>query len=103
MNKEKILENLETVKLGRNFIYYDELESTQKLAKQLAEENVEDGTVILADYQTAGIGTYDRKWYSNKGQNISFTFLLYPNCNIKRLDSITTEIAEKIVKTIYEL
>lgn len=103
MNKEKILENLETKKLGRNFIYYEEIDSTQKLAKQLVEKNVEEGTTIFADYQTAGIGTHDRKWYSNKGENIAFTFLLYPNCNISKLDNLTIEIAEKIVEAIYEL
>ena len=103
MNKEKILKNLQTENLGRNLLYYEELNSTQKIAKQFAQQKAEDGTVILTDYQTAGIGTHDRKWYSNKGQNISFTFLLYPNCNIKKLDNLTIEIAEEIVKTIYEL
>lgn len=103
MNKEKILENLETIKLGKNLLYYEELDSTQKLAKRLAEEKVEEGTVILTDYQTAGIGTHDRKWYSGKDQNISFTFLLYPKCNINKLDNLTIEIAEKIIQAIYEL
>lgn len=103
MNKEKILKNLQTENLGRNLLYYEELNSTQKIAKQFAQQKAEDGTVILTDYQTAGIGTHDRKWYSNKGQNISFTFLLYPNYNIKKLDNLTIEIAEEIVKTIYEL
>lgn len=103
MNKEKILENLETKKIGRNFIYYEEINSTQKLAKKLAQENIEEGTTIFADYQTDGIGTHERKWYSNKGENIAFTFLLYPNCNISKLKNLTIEIAEKIVEALYEL
>lgn len=103
MKIEKILEKLETNNLGRNLLYYEELNSTQKFAKQLAEEKIEEGTVVLTDYQTDGIGTHDRKWYSGKGQNISFTFLLYPNCNINKLDNLTIEIAEKIVQVIYEL
>lgn len=103
MNKEKILENLETKKIGRNFLYYEEVDSTQKYAKRLAEESVIEGTTIYADYQTAGIGTHNRKWYSEKGKNIAFTFLLYPNCNIKQLENLTLEIAEKIIEAIYEL
>lgn len=103
MNKEKIINNLKTEKLGRNLIYYEELESTQKLIKELSNQNVEEGTAIITDYQTAGIGTHDRKWYSNKGQNIAISFVLYPNCNIGKFENLTYNIAEIIVEGINEL
>lgn len=37
------------------------------------------------------------------GENLTFSFLLRPNCNIKRLEKLTVIIAEVIVKVIKEL
>lgn len=103
MNIEKIVENLNTEYLGKNLIYYAELESTQKLAKKLVKENVVEGTTIVTDYQTNGIGTHDRKWHSCREKDILFTFILYPKCNIEKLSNLTFEIAKEIVEVVDDL
>ena len=48
------------------------------LAKKLAEEGAPNGTVVLADEQTAGKGRRGRTWKNPKGANIAATFLLRP-------------------------
>ena len=99
----KEIKNSNTKYLGKNILYFDELESTQDLAKQLVKENVKNGTVILTDYQTKGKGTNDRKWYSSKGKNIMMTIIIYPHFSVKQLDGLTVEIAKQIQIAIQEL
>lgn len=89
--------------IAKKQIYFKELDSTQQEAKKLIEKNIENGTIVITDYQTKGKGTHDRKWYSEKGKNLTFTIILYPKCNIKELESLTIDIAECILKTIEEL
>ncbi len=101
--KDKIKEKLIAKIIANEIYYFDEIDSTQKIAKEFAEKQVNNGTVILANNQIKGIGTHDRKWYSEKEKNISFTLIIYPKCEVNNLDTLTIDIAENIVKTIYEL
>ena len=103
--KQEILKELTTEWMGKNILYYQSIDSTQKEAYRIIRsgEKLENGTVIIAEEQTAGIGTQDRKWYSGKKENISFTFILYPNCSVKKIEGFTTKIAECFVKTIQKL
>lgn len=57
---------------------YDIVDSTQIVARRLAEEGAPHGTVVLAEEQTAGRGRLDRRWDSAKGQNLTFTLVLRP-------------------------
>lgn len=101
------LQNLKTKFLGRNNIYYKEIDSTQKEIWRLSEKNeTKNGTLVMADIQTNGIGTHGRIWHTDEKNNIAFSFLVKPQCNIKDLDGITLEIAETIVeifKTKYKI
>ena len=104
---EKIkLENLKTKFIARNIAFYKELDSTQKQAKKLANENIKNGTIVITENQTHGIGTHGRTWQSNPAENATFTIILYPNCNIKNLENITTQIAQSIcmaIKALYNI
>ena len=56
--------------------------STFDIARQLAINNEPHGTVICADFQTAGRGRQNRRWLADKGMNLLFTILLrYENIN----------------------
>ena len=102
--EELILEKLKTKYIGRNIIYFDEIDSTQKEAKRrIKNQNIQNGSIFIAKMQTDGIGTHNRKWYTEKGANITFTLVLYPNCNINKLKNLTIIIAECIVKAINNL
>lgn len=103
MNIEKI-KQVNTKIIGKEVIYYDSLESTQKEAKRLIKENsITNGTVIISSNQTKGIGTKERVWYTNKNENITMTIVIYPNCKIDKLEGLTTKIAKVIKCTIQNL
>ena len=93
------LENLNTEFLGRNAIYFKSIDSTQNEIWRLYEdESVPNGTLIMADLQTHGKGTHGRKWYTDVANNIAFSFLIKLNCDVQKLDGLTTKIAEIIVQ-----
>lgn len=104
LDVEKIKEKLMTEILCRNIMYYEELDSTQDEAKRLAESgNVKDGMYVVTDNQTKGKGTKGRSWYGGEYENICGTFVLMPNCNIKKIENITIIMARCLVEAIKNL
>ncbi|HET9200748.1 MAG TPA: biotin--[acetyl-CoA-carboxylase] ligase [Dehalococcoidia bacterium] len=70
---------LETSFLGRRVIYRESIDSTQDLARAEAEEDAPEGTLVLADAQTAGRGRQGRSWVSPPASNLYFTLVLRPS------------------------
>jgi len=65
--------------IGSEIIRLKEVGSTNSfLMEQRSREKLKEGTVVIADYQTAGRGTDGSKWESGQGQNLTFSFILYP-------------------------
>lgn len=102
MNLEKI-KNAKTKIIGKKIEYFEEIESTHIYGRKIAEDEENNGKVLLAEVQTGGIGTKGRSWYTGYGKNIAMTIILHPKCKIDELDNLTVEIAEKIKEAIYEL
>lgn len=65
--------NLKTQWLGQNYIFFHTINSTNIYAK---ENELPDGTVILAENQTAGKGRKGRKWISIEGKGLYFSIVL---------------------------
>lgn len=98
------LNGLKTEFLGRNNLFFNSIDSTQKKIKSLRQPV--NGTVVLADNQVAAVGTHDRKWFTGNGENIAMSFVLLPDCNIKSIENITICIAEcmvAVVKKMYSI
>lgn len=76
--KEEILINLKTKEIGQNLYVYDEVETTNSIAKKLAAEGSANGTVVVAEKQTKGKGRLNRYWESPKGKGIWFSIVLKP-------------------------
>ncbi|MFQ5669866.1 MAG: biotin--[acetyl-CoA-carboxylase] ligase [Acidobacteriota bacterium] len=64
--------------LGREIYYFDSLESTNRLLRQAASRGAREGTVILAEEQTAGRGRLNRTWESRPGVGVYLSLLLRP-------------------------
>lgn len=102
MNLEKI-KQANTKKIGKKIEYYEEIDSTHTYAKKIAVKEENNGKLILAEIQTAGIGTKGRSWYTGKGKNIATTIILQPHCKANELNGLTLKIAENIKEVIYQL
>lgn len=84
MEKE-ICRLLHTSLVGRNLICLDEVDSTNTYAKKLALDGAPDGTVVIADCQTAGRGRRERLFQSPRGSGLYLTALLRPGLPAERL------------------
>jgi len=67
---------LNTEFLGRNFIYIEEIDSTNKFLFNKENNQNINGTVVLAEKQTHGKGRKDRVWYSAPESNLTFSLLI---------------------------
>jgi len=73
--------------IGKNYIYFDEIDSTNLFAKRV--KDLEDGTVILAESQTSGRGRNNRKWISPKNKGLYFSIILKPDIENKDLSKLS--------------
>lgn len=97
MDIEKI-KKAKTRYIGKNIIFYNEIDSTQEDAKRRLND-LSNGTIIIADKQINGKGTKGKVWYTNNG-NIAMTIILKPKCKIERLSNLTIRIAEIMIDAI---
>ncbi|MCX6151672.1 MAG: biotin--[acetyl-CoA-carboxylase] ligase [Ignavibacteriales bacterium] len=94
---------LDTDVIGRNFIYCDEIESTNSYLMDPENNTEPDGTVILAERQIHGKGRKDRKWYSVKDQNLTFSILLKRRLYEKNLNVINLGTAVVVALSLENL
>ncbi|MAO65568.1 MAG: biotin--[acetyl-CoA-carboxylase] ligase [Balneola sp.] len=93
---------LATSWLGRSFSFFEELPSTNSLAKKREGDNSMHGTLILTDYQSGGRGQYDRKWTVDPGKNLTFSIIFEPK-NADRLNLLTLACALAVQESLEEI
>ncbi len=72
---------------------YEQVDSTNTMLKAMAAEGAPEGTVILADSQSAGRGRMGRQFLSPEGQGIYLSALLRPKCQPQELMHLTCAVA----------
>lgn len=76
LTAEAVRGALWTKAYGRTLHLLEETPSTNGAALTLAQEGAEDGTVVVAERQTAGRGRLGRGWYSPRGENLYCSVIL---------------------------
>jgi BirA family biotin operon repressor/biotin-[acetyl-CoA-carboxylase] ligase len=64
--------------IGSSKYTFKELFSTNDMARSLALQNVEDGAVVVAEYQTAGRGRRGASWNAAAGDSVLMTIVVHP-------------------------
>ena len=75
---ERLILNLDTRFVGQHIIYYRSLPSTMEEARKVGWHGAEEGTVVIAEEQTAGRGRRQRMWISPQG-GIALSIILRPS------------------------
>ena len=75
--------------IGHRLLYFLTLPSTNRHVRELAEDGWPEGTVVLAEEQTAGKGRAGRTWHSPPGVGLHFSILLKPRLPAERVTLIT--------------
>ncbi|MFQ6103206.1 MAG: biotin--[acetyl-CoA-carboxylase] ligase [Candidatus Glassbacteria bacterium] len=83
-------------------VEFDQVTSTQDIARQLARSGEEEGTVVLARHQTSGRGRQGRAWYSPRDAGIWATCLLKPDLGAEHLLLLPILISVSIASTVEE-
>ena len=101
--KEEILSLLETKWAGRNLVYLETVDSTNDLAKKLADQGAPEGTLVVADEQTGGKGRRGRAWCTPKGSAIAMTIVLRPDIRPELASMVTLVMGLSVAKAIESL
>lgn len=78
VNDFAIRHYLQTKVIGRKIHSYQSLGSTNTAAWKMAEDGAPEGTLIVADRQTAGRGRMGRNWHSPPRVGLWFSLVLRP-------------------------
>ncbi len=89
--------------LGTPLICLPEIDSTNARARQLAEEGAAEGTVIIADRQSAGRGRLGRRWESPSAVNLYCSILLRPQIPVQQAPQLTFLSAVAVAETLQQL
>lgn len=87
---------------GANVLVYEEVTSTNTVAKQLAAEGCPAGTCVLAERQTAGKGRRGRGFTSEAG-GLYFSIVLRPGVLPEQLMHLTAMTAVAVRRAILEM
>ena len=92
----------ETAWVGREIVYFEETDSTNRRARLLAQEGAQHGTLVLADRQTAGRGRRGRGWISPAGEGIFMSLLLRPDVHPSQVAKLSLLTALAVANAIAE-
>ncbi|OFW53318.1 MAG: biotin--[acetyl-CoA-carboxylase] ligase [Actinobacteria bacterium RBG_13_35_12] len=99
---QEVRGELFTKYIGKEIYYFPELKSTNIMAKEKAlhrAEEINEGTLIIAERQSAGKGRLGREWFSPAG-GIWLSIILYPQLPPSYIPRITLMTAVAVVKAI---
>lgn len=82
---------------------HESIDSTNIRAKQLAESGEPEGTLVVADEQTAGRGRRGRGWVAEPGVGVWMSLVLRPGLAPVRLSGITLIAALAVNRAIREI
>src|SRR3989338_6838440 len=82
-------------------LHYDTVDSTNNLARALAERGGGEGAVFVANYQPPGGGRFRGRWYSPRGAGLLFSIILRPRFQSSKA-SILTHVAAQAVRETLE-
>jgi BirA family biotin operon repressor/biotin-[acetyl-CoA-carboxylase] ligase len=88
---------LHTRLIGRNLYHFYDVDSTNSFAARLIahRRSVPEGTIVIAEAQTAGRGRLGRSWHSQREAGIYFSMVLFPKAppSLAPLFTLATAVA----------
>jgi len=98
---DKLQEGLLTKRLGKCIFYTREVGSTNEWAKELAKLGAEEGTVAVAETQTAGRGRLGREWLSPEG-GLWFSVVLRPKLRVSEAVGLVFAASLAVAEVLHE-
>lgn len=86
---EELRSNRQGKLIGRQIIFFQEIDSTNAYALAQARQGAAEGLVVLAESQSQGRGRLGRIWISPPGVNLYLSILLRPEIPLAKTQMIT--------------
>lgn len=97
----EIKRGLKTKLIGHDIHYFNEVDSTNEVAKYLAEDGAEEGTLVVAEIQNRGKGRRGKTWISPPG-GIWMSIILRPDIPPYQASQLTLVTGVVVAKTLKE-
>lgn len=95
----EIKKNLHTKFLGKEIHFYKEVDSTNDVARELAREGSQEGTIVVAESQRSGKGRRGKKWISPSG-GVWMTIILRPDIEPSKAPQLTLVTGVAVAETL---
>lgn len=103
LSAEAITAGLGTRFVGKRTLYFPSLTTTMDVARKEALEGCPEGTVVIADEQTAARGRLQRVWLTPPG-NIAMSVVLYPQReHLHKLIMVASLAVSDCIETVTDL
>lgn len=79
---------------------FDVVDSTQRVAFDLADGGAADGTVVVADFQTAGRGRRGRAWHAEPGTSLLASIVVRPSLPVRLLPLLSLAAAVAVAEAL---
>jgi BirA family biotin operon repressor/biotin-[acetyl-CoA-carboxylase] ligase len=100
LDPKAIISKLGASLFAQNLVFHRSLDSTNTLAKELAAQGAPEGTLVLAEEQSAGRGRMGRHWVSPGYANLLFSLLLRPRIHKDQVFVTTMILALATIKAV---
>ncbi|MBW2541063.1 MAG: biotin--[acetyl-CoA-carboxylase] ligase [Deltaproteobacteria bacterium] len=97
---EEIQTGLDTSWLATEIHYFESVDSTNRVALDLARSGSAHGTTVVADQQTAGRGRLGRSFFSPPATNLYTSIILRPRIHTAEAPSWILAAAVSVAETI---
>jgi BirA family biotin operon repressor/biotin-[acetyl-CoA-carboxylase] ligase len=99
-NEQALRKDLKTHLFGSKIYTFDIIDSTNNCARALAGCWANEGTVIIAEQQTAGKGRLGRAWQANPNENLTFSVILRPSLPPDALNAFPLYVAVAVAEAV---
>jgi BirA family biotin operon repressor/biotin-[acetyl-CoA-carboxylase] ligase len=101
INSIDIRKGLRCKRFGITVYSFESIDSTNTCARSLADCDSPEGTLVIAEVQTAGKGRLGRTWIADPGQNLTFSLILRPGCSPAQINLLPLGIAVAVAEGVH--
>ena len=102
-NETTIADQIHTKWAGNTVHFARETDSTNLWIKRLAKEGASEGTLALAEFQSAGRGRLGRSWEVPEGTSVMMSILLRPKFEPQYAPTLTLVMGMAVAKAVKSL
>ena len=102
-NETTIADQIHTKWAGKTVHFAREIDSTNLWIKRLAKEGAPEGTLALAEFQSAGRGRLGRSWEVPEGTSVMMSILLRPKFEPQYAPMLTLVMGMAVAKAVKKL